>query len=87
MWEFLWDHRLAGVAADSVTAEVWPLSEGQCSLHLAIARMGLVLGEMFDLDALAEDAATTGGYEYFVVSSPLNVRGGVGSPANAMAIR
>lgn len=87
MWEFLWDRRVAGVAADSVTVEAWPLSEGQCSLHLAIARMGLLLGEMFDLDALADDAARTGHYDYFVVSSPLNVRGGVGSPANAMALR
>ncbi|HTK00328.1 MAG TPA: cyclase family protein [Bordetella sp.] len=87
MWEFLWDHRVAGVASDGVTVERWPLSEGRPSLHLAIARLGLLLGEMFDLDALADDADQNGHYEYFFVSSPLNLRGGVGSPANAMAIR
>ena len=87
MWEFLWDHRVAGVASDGVTVEVWPLAEGRPSLHLAIARMGLLLGEMFDLDALAEDAERSGSHEYFFVSSPLNLRGGVGSPANAMALR
>lgn len=87
MWKFLWDHRVIGVASDSVTVEVWPLAERRPSLHLAIARMGLLLGEMFDLDALAEDADCNGHHEYFFVSAPLNLRGGVGSPANAMAIR
>lgn len=87
MWAFLWDNRLAGVAADSVTVEAWPLAKGRPSLHLAIARLGLLLGEMFDLEALAVDAAETGRHEFFVVSSPLNLRGGVGSPANAMALR
>lgn len=87
MWELLWDHRVAGVASDCVTVERWPLVEGHPSLHLAIARLGLLLGEMFDLDALAEDAAANGQHEYFFVSSPLNLRGAVGSPANAMAIR
>jgi hypothetical protein len=87
MWEFLWDHRVAGVASDCVTVERWPLTEGRPSLHLAIARLGLLLGEMFDLDALADDAACNGQRDYFFVSSPLNLRGGVGSPANAMALR
>ncbi|MEO6985288.1 MAG: cyclase family protein [Paralcaligenes sp.] len=87
MWEFLWDHRVIGVASDGVTVEVWPLAERRPSLHLAIARMGLLLGEMFDLDTLAEDADRSGHHEYFFVSAPLNLRGGVGSPANAMAIR
>ncbi len=87
MWEFLWDHRLAAVAADSVTVERFPLEPGMPSLHWAIARLGLVLGELFDLDALAEAAARDGRHECLFVSSPLNLRGGVGSPANAMAIR
>jgi len=86
MWEFLWDSGVAAVAADSVTVEAWPIHEGKPSLHLAIARLGLVLGEMFDLDALAEECARTGGSECCFVASPLNLRGGVGSPANAMAI-
>lgn len=86
MWEFLWDHRVAAVAADSVTVEVFPLVLGKPSLHMAIARMGLILGEMFDLDALAEACAAESRYDCFVVSSPLNLKGGVGTPANAMAI-
>jgi kynurenine formamidase len=87
MWELLWDSGVAAVASDSVTVETWPLRDNAPSLHLAIARLGLVLGEMFDLDALAEDCVATGVHECFFVSAPLNLRGGVGSPANALAIK
>jgi hypothetical protein len=87
MWRLLWDNRLAAVASDNVTVEAWPLKEGEPSLHLAIARLGISLGEMFDLEALAADCAETGNWESFFISKPLNLRGGVGSPPNAMAIR
>ena len=48
--------------------------------------LGLPLGEMFFLDALAADCARTGCYEGLFTSAPLNARGGSGSPANALAI-
>lgn len=51
-----------------------------------IALLGFCLGELWDLEALAEDCAATGVYECFVTSKPLNLTGGVGSPANALAI-
>lgn len=51
-----------------------------------IALLGLCLGELWDLEALAADCAQTGVYECFVSCKPLNLCGGVGSPANAMAI-
>ena len=87
MWEFLWDNRISALASDNVTVEAWPLTRGQPSLHLAIARLGLILGEMFDLDGLADACVEDQRYEFFFVSAPLNLRGGVGSPANAMAIK
>jgi hypothetical protein len=34
-----------------------------------------------------DDAADSVQHDYFLVSSPLNLRGSVGSAANAMAIR
>lgn len=49
--------------------------------------LGLPLGEFFDLDALAEDCAAEGGYDFFFTSAPLNLRAGVASPPNALAIR
>ena len=87
MWRFLWDHRVGAIASDTVTVEAWPIFEGKPSLHLAIARLGLTLGEMFDLEALANDSAATGEWTSLFVSKPLNLRGGVGSPPNAMAVR
>ena len=54
MWEFLWDNRIAALASDTVTVEVWPLKKDQASLHLAIARMGFTIGEMFDFEALSQ---------------------------------
>lgn len=87
MWEFLWDNRVAALASDSVTVEVWPIKKERPSLHLAIGRLGITIGELFDFEALAEDCAADGVYLAFFSSSPLNLRGGVGSPPNAMAIK
>jgi len=57
-------------------------------LHFSLlALLGLPIGELFDLDALAEDCAATGGYASFFTSAPLNLSAGVASPPNALAIR
>ena len=87
MWRFLWDSGVAAVAADNVTVEVWPIFPWKPALHLAIARLGLVIGEFFDFEALAEDSAATGRYTGFFTAAPLFLRGGIGSPGNALAIR
>jgi hypothetical protein len=49
--------------------------------------LGLPLGEFFDLANLAEDCANDGVYEFFFTSAPLNLRSGVASPPNALAIK
>ena len=49
--------------------------------------LGLPLGEFFDLDALAEDCASDGTYEFLFTSAPLNLKAGVASPPNALAIK
>ena len=86
MWEFLWDHHVAAVAGDNPTCEMAPMAKGD-NLHAAIARLGLTIGEMFTLDKLADDCAKDGVYEFMFTSHPLNIRGGVGSPPNAIAIK
>ncbi|MBX6751563.1 MAG: cyclase family protein, partial [Micromonosporaceae bacterium] len=45
------------------------------------------LGEMWALHELADDCAADGVYEFMVTAKPLNLVGGVGSTANAMAIK
>jgi hypothetical protein len=45
------------------------------------------LGEFWVLDALADDCADDGRYACLLVSVPFNLRGGVGSPPQAVAIK
>ncbi len=54
---------------------------------LALRDMGLLLGEMFDFEDLAEDCAADGVYECMFVACPLNIPGGVGSPLNPIAVK
>ena len=86
---FLWDNRIAAVAADNPALEATrPGDTSPLALHVAlIARLGMPLGELWLLDALAADCATDGVYEVLLVSAPLNLHGGAGSPANALALK
>jgi hypothetical protein len=52
-----------------------------------IAMLGVCLGELWKLDELAQDCANDGVYEVMVTCKPLNLVGGVGSPANALALK
>jgi hypothetical protein len=47
----------------------------------------MALGELWWLKDLADDCALDGTYESFLVSSPMNAPGGIGSLANATAIK
>jgi Putative cyclase len=87
--EFLWDNRIAAVAADNPALEATRAGDSApLALHVAlIARLGMPLGELWNLDALAADCAADGVYETLLVSAPLNLRGGAGSPANALALK
>lgn len=49
--------------------------------------MGLLVGEIVDLDALAEDYAKDGVYEFMFVAPPIPITGAVGSPVNPFAIK
>jgi hypothetical protein len=49
--------------------------------------MGLLIGEMWDLEALAADCAEDGIYEFFLTTAPLPITGAVGSPVNPIAIK
>jgi kynurenine formamidase len=55
--------------------------------RILIPLLGMVLGELWALDELAEACERDGVYDCMVVSKPLNLTGGAGSPANALAIR
>jgi len=64
-----------------------PISSHTGMLHrILIPLLGLTIGELWALDELASSCAARGRYDVFVTAQPLNLLGGVGSPANAMAI-
>jgi kynurenine formamidase len=88
--EWLHGREAAAVAADTNSVEVIPFEDPKTPLplHLVCLRdMGLTLGEMFDLDALAEDCAADGVWEFLFAAPPLKITGGVGSPLNPLAIK
>ena len=88
-----WLHgtEIAAVAADTFAVEVRPSEFGpDCvtPLHqIAIPNIGLFLGEMFDLEALAADCAADGIYEFLLIAAGLPITGGVGMPVNPIAVK
>jgi hypothetical protein len=86
---FLWDNRIAAVATDTPALEATrPGDTSPLSLHVAlIARLGMPLGELWRLGALAADCAADGIHAMLLVSAPLNVPGGAGTPASALALK
>jgi kynurenine formamidase len=86
---FLWDSRIAAVAADNPALEATHADDtSMLALHVAlIARLGMPLGELWRLGPLAADCMTDGVYESLLVSAPLGIPGGAGTPANALALK
>ncbi len=95
---WLWDHRVAMLATDTFAVEVLPVvpdspllvsaPEDRGMMHQElIAKLSVPLGELWNLTALTADSHRTGRWDALVTVKPLHLTGGVGSPANATAIR
>ncbi|XVV15088.1 cyclase family protein [Actinoplanes sp. CA-131856] len=87
-----WLHQteIAGIATDTWGFEVRPneFDDAFQPLHqVCIPHIGLFLGEMWDLDALAADCAADGVWEFFLTAAPLPVTGAVGAPVNPLAVK
>ncbi len=52
-----------------------------------IGQFGMALGELWWTEELAADCADDGVYEVFLASAPLHAPGGIGSSANALAMK
>ena len=91
-WTAGWLHgtEIAAIATDTWGFEVRPneFPNAFQPLHqVAIPNIGLLIGEMWDLDVLAEDCAGDGVYEFLLAAGPLKVTGAVGAPLNPLAVR
>jgi kynurenine formamidase len=90
--EWAHDKSLAAVAADNMAVEILEMdglrSEMPLAFHmLALRDMGMPLGEMFNLEALAADCAKDGRYTLMLSAPPLEVTNGFGSPVNPLALK
>ena len=87
-----WLHRteVAAVATDTWGFEVRPnefdVPAFQPLHQVVIPNMGLTVGELWDLDGLAEACRDLRRYEFLLVAAPLPITGAVGSPINPVAI-
>jgi kynurenine formamidase len=90
---YLWNAHIAAVASDNPAVEVWPPDGSEDAfpfgfLHrMLIGQFGMALGELWWLEDLARSCRRDGRYEVFLTAAPINVPGGIGSPANALAIK
>jgi kynurenine formamidase len=81
---------IAAIATDTWGLEVRPNETPDTfqPLHIVfIVHMGLWLGEIFDLDPIADACADDGRYEFMFCGPPLPFTRAVGSPLNPMAIK
>ena len=83
-------HDIAAICADTWGCEVRPneAADANQPWHwVVIPAIGIAMGEIYYVKELAEDCAADGVYEFFFCAPPLNLPGGVGSPANPQAIK
>ena len=85
--EWFWNHHFSAVGGDANVFEAWPARNEQVRLHdVFLAMWGMPIGEMFDLDELAEVCKRHNQWSFFFTSAPLNFPGGIASPPNAICI-
>lgn len=78
MLRFLWENQFAAVAGDAPAFERCPVTgdhvDERYILHeWLLAGWGMPIGEMFDLETLAETCERLGRWSFFLVSVPLKV--------------
>jgi kynurenine formamidase len=90
MCRYLWNTHAAAIVTDTYAVEVFPPDRSAPTgfLHrMLIGQFGMALGELWWTEDLAADCAADGVYESLLTSAPMNGPGGIGSPANALALK
>ena len=93
---WLWDHGVALAGSDTYAFERLPpvpsspfssRHDGAMMHQEMLALLGLAIGELWRLEHLAATCAEDSRWTCLLTAAPLNVVGGVSTPANALAIR
>ncbi|KAK3673038.1 hypothetical protein LTR78_007149 [Recurvomyces mirabilis] len=85
MMEFLWTN-FSAAGGDHPSWEAWPTQKEYALHEVMLGGWGMPIGELFDLETVAEHCKSLGRWSFFMSSEPCNVPGGVASPPNALAI-
>jgi kynurenine formamidase len=80
---------IAAAATDTIGFEVMPSEGGELNpVHnRLVVDLGFFIGELWDLDELAESCAADGEYSFLLVAPPLYIPHAAGSPLNPIAIK
>ncbi|RFU33147.1 hypothetical protein B7463_g3187, partial [Scytalidium lignicola] len=84
--DWLHDCYFSAVGGDMPSFEAWPSKEKYYLHEYLLACWGVPIGEMFDLEKLAEVCKAERRWWVFITSAPANVHRGVSSHANLVAI-
>ncbi|CCQ44229.1 hypothetical protein ARTSIC4J27_153 [Pseudarthrobacter siccitolerans] len=93
MARYLWNIHCSAIVSDTPCVEVFPMGHSSPEspfgiLHRALlGHFGMAIGELWWLEELAARSHDDGRATCMLVSAPLYAPGGVGSMANALAIR
>lgn len=88
--DFICGRKVAAVATDTWGLEASPYEAADvvAPLHVVLlVNAGIHIGEMWDMEALADDCAEDQIYSFLLVAQPLAITGAVGSPLNPLAIK
>jgi kynurenine formamidase len=87
---WLRDHDIAAVATDTLTFEVYPCEDPAVFMpvHMLHLRdIGLLQGQVWNLDALAADCAADGQHDFLLSATPLPLMHAVGAPVVPTAVK
>ncbi|OAA65390.1 hypothetical protein SPI_02177 [Niveomyces insectorum RCEF 264] len=86
--DWLWNRHFAAVAGDTFAFELRPkdTSTGILLHEWLLPRWGMPIGEMFNLEPLAQVCEEQKRWTFFFTSAPCYVPGGVATPPNGIAI-
>lgn len=75
MVELLHDNYFSAVASDAPSFETWPMDEPEHLHHWLLPLWGCPIGELWDLEELCTLCKKYNRYDFFLSSSPANVKG------------
>jgi len=90
--EWLHENEISAIASDNLAVEGISLemihSDYPLPFHLlTLTEMGMPLGEMWNLEELAQDCAEDGRYSFLLSAPPLAITNAFGSPVNPLALK